>query len=271
MFFLEVLLYFCSMKKLFFICFIVVSYAMGQETVESIRRQIKAVEAEATKEVKLHNEEKKRHADFIEVGRKKVVALNSQNQSLKVEMDSMRTELSRLKDARQKALSVSRFYENKRIKYQESLALAIDSLQYLFKSDFPYKNEEAMTSISEIASQLKKGHISSADALARTVEVFLDRIRMGYSTEVWKGSLVINSQTIHGTYMRYGTVASIFVSLDGQSVFWLAQSPEKEYVWRDVSENMEMRSMLKDALKVAEGKTAPKIVPVPVYLRRGDL
>jgi len=259
------------MKKLFLICIIVVSYAMGQETVESVRRQIKAVEAETAREVNLHNEEKKRHSDFIEVGRKKVVALNSQNQSLKMEMDSMKVELSRLKEARQKALSTSKYYENKKAKYQESLALVIDSLQYLFVIDFPYKNDEAITSVSEIASQLKKGHISTADAIARTVEVFLERIRMGYTTEVWKGSLAVDSRTIHGTYMRYGAVASIFVSLDGQDVFWLSRSSENTYVWKNVSEDIEMRSIIKEALKVAEGKTAPKIVPIPVYLKKGAL
>ena len=43
-----------------------------------MRKQIKAVLAETAKEVNLHNEEKKRHSDFIEVGRKSV-ALNSQS------------------------------------------------------------------------------------------------------------------------------------------------------------------------------------------------
>jgi len=259
------------MKKLFFICVMAISYTMGQESVESVRRQIKAVQAETAREVNLHNEEKKRHSDFIEVGRKKVVALNSQNQSLKAEMDSMKVELSRLKEARQKALSSSRFYENKKIKYQEALALAIDSLQHLFQTDFPYKNEDAVNSVSEIAAQLKKAHISSSDALARTVEVFLERIRMGYTTEVWKGSLPLSTRTVHGTYMRYGAVASIFVSLDGQEVFWLTRSPENNYSWKEASQDMEMRTIIKEALKVAEGKTTPKIVPIPVYLKRGEL
>ena len=256
------------MKKLFFVLCLCFSYSIGQETVESVRRQAKAVEAETAREVKLHDEEKKRHADFIEVGRKKVIALNAQNQSLRAEMDSMKTELVRLQDARQKTLSTARFYDTKKVKYQESLALAIDSLKPLLQSDFPYKIDEAVNSISEISSQLKKGHIAPTDAFARTTEVFLDRIRIGYTTEVWKGSLAFEARSIPGTFMRYGAVASVFVSLDGNEVFWLSRSKDNGYVWQEASQNMEMRSILKEVLKVAEGKTAPKIVQIPVYLKK---
>ena len=62
-----------------------------------------------------------------------------------------------------------------------------------------------------------------------------------------------------------------FVSLDGQEVFWLTRSPENNYSWKEASQDMEMRTIIKEALKVAEGKTTPKIVPIPVYLKRGEL
>ena len=53
--------------------------AQAQETVESVRRQIKAVEAETAREKSMHDAEKKRHAEFVEVGRKKVQNLSAQN------------------------------------------------------------------------------------------------------------------------------------------------------------------------------------------------
>lgn len=259
------------MKKLFIVLCFCFSYSLGQETLESVRRQTKAVEVETAREAKLHDEEKKRHADFIETGRKKVLALNAQNQSLRAEMDSMKTELTRLQEARQKTLSTARWYDSKKIKYQESLALAIDSLKPILELDFPYKVDDAVNDISEIASQLKKGHIAPTDALARTIEVFLDRIRLGYTTEVWKGSLALETRSIPGTFMRYGAVASVFMSLDGSEVFWLSRSKTDGYVWQEEAQDMELRSILKEVLKVAEGKTAPKIVQIPVYLKKEGL
>ena len=53
-------------------------FAVAQETVESVRRQIKAVEAETAREKSMHEAEKKRHAEFVEVGRKKVQNLSAQ-------------------------------------------------------------------------------------------------------------------------------------------------------------------------------------------------
>ena len=82
--------------------------AFAQETVESVRRQIKAVEAETSREKSMHDAEKKRHAEFIEVGRKKVQALATQNKTLKAEIDSLKAELNHLSDARQKTMGTIR-------------------------------------------------------------------------------------------------------------------------------------------------------------------
>ena len=75
-------------------------FAVAQETVESVRRQIKSVEAETAREKSMHEAEKKRHAEFVEVGRKKVQNLSAQNKSLKAEIDSLKVELKKISAAR---------------------------------------------------------------------------------------------------------------------------------------------------------------------------
>lgn len=236
----------------------------AQETVESVRRQIKAVEAEAAREKNMHDAEKKRHAEFVEVGRKKVQALASQNKTLKAEIDSLKAELKHIAEVRQKTMGTVRWYESKKTKYNEAFANVIDSLLPVFESDFPYRNEETLNSVKEIAEQLHKGVIEADDALNRTLEVFYDRIRLGYTTEVWKGFLPVDARSVPGTFLRYGAVAAIFVSNDGNDVLWLSRSADGAYVWKNVSEDLAMRSALKDVMKVAEGKTAPRLVSIPV-------
>ena len=248
-----------------FICLCLAGvFSQAQETVESVRRQIKAVDAETAREKSMHDAEKKRHAEFVEVGRKKVQALASQNKTLKAEIDSLKAELKHIADVRQKTLGTVRWYESRKTKYNESFAKVIDSLLPVFESDFPYRNEETIRSVQEIADQLHKGVIEADDALNRTLEVFYDRIRLGYTTEVWKGFLQVDARSVPGTFLRYGAVAAIFVSNDGNDVLWLSRSANGAYVWNNVSDDLAMRSALKDVMKVAEGKTAPRLVTIPV-------
>lgn len=256
---------FFTLPKLLLCLGLAAVVASAQETVESVRRQIKAVEAETAREKSLHEAEKKRHAEFVEVGRKKVQALSSQTKTIKAEIDSLKAELKNLGDARQKTMGSIKWYEGRKAKYAESLAKVIDSLVPVFESDFPYRNEEAVKSVQEIANQLHKGLIEADDGLNRTLEVFYDRIRLGYTTEVWKGFLNVGARSVPGTFLRYGAVASIFVSNDGNDVLWLDRK-DASYTWVNVSDDLAMRTVLKDVMKVAEGKTAPKIVPIPVAI-----
>lgn len=257
---------FSLLTKLFLCLSLAGVFANAQETVESVRRQIKAVEAEAAREKSMHDAEKKRHAEFIEVGRKKVQAIASQSKSLKAEIDSLKIEIKNLAEARQKTAGTIKYFENKKTKYNESLAKVIDSLVPIFEADFPYRNEEVVNSVKEIANQLHKNLIEADDGLNRVLEVFYDRIRLGYTTEVWKGFLQVGNRNVAGTYLRYGAVSSIFVSNDGNDVLWLSKTAEGGYAWNNVSDDLAMRTALKDVMKVAEGKTAPKLVTIPVAL-----
>jgi hypothetical protein len=81
---------------------------------------------------------------------------------------------------------------------------------------------------------------------------------------VWKGFLQVDARSVPGTYLRYGAVASIFVSNDGNDVLWLARTADGGYTWKNVSDDLAMRTVLKDVMKVAEGKTAPRLVTIPV-------
>lgn len=264
-------LYFSGMKfhlfsKIFLCLCLAGVFSQAQETVESVRRQIKSVEAETAREKSLHDAEKKRHSEFVEVGRKKVQALASQNNTLKAEIDSLKAELKNLADARQKAMGTVKYFENRKAKYGESLAKVIDSLVPVFESDFPYRNDETIKSVQEIANQLHKGLIEADDGLNRTLEVFYDRIRLGYTTEVYKGFLQVDARNVPGTFLRYGAVSSVFVSNDGNDVLWLARTGDGGYSWKNVSDDLNMRSVLKDVMKVAEGKTAPRLVTIPVAI-----
>lgn len=247
---------------LLFCCAFSMSFA--QETVDGIRREIKSVEAETAREKSLHEAEKKRHADFVESSRQKVLSLNDQNRALKAEIDSLHKELGRLADARNNAAAGTRWYEARKLKYRLNLADVIDSLAPFLEADFPYKTDEAVASVHETASQLRKGILAPDDALGRVFEVLGERIRLGYTTEAWDGFLKApDGRSVSGTFFRYGAVASIFVSNDGEDVFWLSNG-KNGYSWNYVKEPLSLRTDIKEAMKVAQGKGAPHLVTIPI-------
>ena len=235
----------------------------SQESVKDVQRSIKTVEQETAREKDLTAAESKRHAAFLETNRQKLSALAQQEASLKVQLDSMRAEANTLRAEAQKAAGGARYFEGRKNKYAQDLARLIDSIAPRLASDFPYKNEEAVLSVRDAASQLRKGVISPDEALGRVLELLLDRIRLGYTTESWSGYLAYQGRSIPGKFLRYGTVAALFVSQDGEEVFWLSRSG-KEYAWRNAGDNLNLRASLKEAMKVAEGKTPPKLVTIPV-------
>lgn len=252
---------------LFSIC---VGFSLAAETVDGIRRQIQSVNDETAREKKLHAEEKKRHEDFVKSGREKVVSLNNQKKALRAEIDSMKAELSRLNDARDKSAGVARWYEGRKQKYAQDLSHVIENLAPYFEADFPYRESEAAESLKELATELRKGLISPDDALGRTMEVFMDRIRMGYTTETWDGFLndPESSRQMQGKFFRFGAVAALFESSDQSEYYWLDRA-DGGYRWVKIPASIEIRAQVKDAFRVAEGKAAPHIVRIPVSARGG--
>lgn len=235
----------------------------AQENIADLRRSIKSVEQEVAREKDLTAAEAKRHAAYAETNRQKVAALAQQESTLRGQLDSMRAEIARLHEARQKTAGGARYFEGRKARYAEDLAKMIDSIVPRLAVDFPYKNDEAVAAVRETASQLRKGVIAPDEALGRVLELLLDRIRLGYTTEAWSGYLAYEGRSLPGKFYRFGTVSAIFVSQDSEDVLWLTRN-DKGYAWLSAGESLELRAALKEAMKVAEGKTPPKLVTIPV-------
>jgi hypothetical protein len=233
----------------------------AQESLAEISRSIKTVNAETEREKGLMQAEAKRHAAFTEAAKQKTEALETQEKSLKAQIDSLRAEVESLKSSRQRAIGTARNFENRKTKYGEDLANAIDSLALFVEQGFPYKNAETVASLKEISSQLRKAVISPEAAFGRAWEAMMERVRLGYTAETWSGSLEFEGKAMPGKFFRYGFVGSVFLSQNGEVVLWLNSKSGK---WESAGENFAFRSALKETMRVAEGKTAPKLSLIPV-------
>ncbi|GHV14841.1 hypothetical protein AGMMS49938_11680 [Fibrobacterales bacterium] len=235
------------------------------ESVSEIRRTIKEVKAEQERETALMQTEAKRYTAFIENSKQKSVTLTEQEKSLHNQIDSIKSEINELQSKRQKALGTARYFESRKNKYAEDLSKAIDSLAIFEESDYPHKNDEAIAALKDISGQLRKTTISAEAAFGRTWEVLLERVRLGYTTETWSGNLEWEGKKIAGKFFRYKTICTVFISANGDYVLWQnSGSSNKNYKWQSADENITLRAALKETVRVAEGKTAPKLVFIPV-------
>jgi hypothetical protein len=249
------------MRLFLLLLFFVANIPFAQESVSEIRRNIKTVNAETERENGLMQAESRRHAAFVENTKQKTAILESHEKELAGQIDSLKAEVEKLKGARQKALGTARYYENRKAKYTEDLAKTIDSLALFVEQGFPHKNGEAAETLREISSQLKRAVINPEAAFGRAWEAMLERVRLGYTAETWNGNLELGGKAIAGKFFRYGTIASIFISQNGETVLWLNS---KNNQWENASENLSLRTALKETMRVAEGKTAPKLSLIPI-------
>jgi hypothetical protein len=254
--------FFRPMRKLLILVSMLVVSVSAQESIQEIKRQTKTVEKEGIREKELSQTEKKRHQDFVETAKKKLEAYDGQSATLKAQIDSLRAEASRLDAARLQAAGSSHWVDARKVRYQESLAAALDGLVPVLESDIPFKSREAVEAIRETAGQLRKGTVTPEEALGRAFDVIIDRIQLGYTTENWSGYFPWQGRSLSGKYVRYGAVSALFVSQDGSEVFWLQQKASG-YEWKSVGENGTLRTLLKEALKVAEGQAPPALVMLP--------
>ena len=225
-----------------FLCFFATSL-FAQESITEIRRSIKTVKEETEREKGLTAAEAKRHAAFIANSNQKKAVLEAQEKELQAQIDSLNSEVEKLKSARQKAINTAKYFENRKVKYNDSLANIIDTLGIFFANE----------NLGEIASQLRKNVIGAEAAYSRAVEVLQEKIRSGSTAEVWTAD--------GGKYFRFGNVSQIFVSQNGEKVLWLNT---KTGDWQDAGENLALRSAIRETMRVAEGKTAPKRTLIPV-------
>lgn len=238
----------------------------AQETIREIKREIKKVNQDSKREQSLHSKEAQKAQQFKATSADKLRRVSQQGAIIRAQTDSLKQELSRTQAARKKLKGGAYWFNKKKEDFGVLIAQRVDSIIPLIAKDYPYKIEETIKSLEDLSSQLKRNVISPEEGLGRLWDVLLNRIKMGYTAETYSGYLTINegSAGIAGKYLRYGAVFALFVSQDGEHVYYLDAGDGENYAWKSAGKDMELRLALKDALKVAEGKTAPRLAALPL-------
>ena len=241
-----------------------VSSSFAQNSTKQLEREIAKIKKEIQTEKDRFAREKERATLFEQQSSKRLRDSDQQYRLIKSQSDSLRKEVNSLKASNKKLSGSAYYYQNKRKKYAASLAVLLDSLAAGVLSGFPFESESHSEALKSTASGLRSGAIPPEEGLSRAWAVLMARIKKGYESERYSGTLSTEEGELSGTYLRFGQAMMLFKDQDGNQLKYL--SNQGEYKWESVPQDIELRRQFKEIFDVMEGKVPPQLVKVPVRL-----
>lgn len=228
-----------------------------------LQRQIRLVKEEIQREEQLRQREQERDRLFAISAEERLKRLRTERAVAASQLDSLRSESARMELSRQKQRSTTRWYIKRHDDHRMFLVGLTDSVIAFVEQDFPYGKEERLRSLRSLREQLVAGTLTPEEGTDRLWAVLLNLLKVGGSVENWPGALATPEGELNGRFLRWGAVAMAFVSDNGREIRLLNRSGGT-WEWKSVGDDLPMRSALREALKMSEGKSAPALVLLPI-------
>lgn len=238
--------------------------AAAQETLSSIQRELDRVERETARETELHRQERARAAEFDKQKAARLQALQDQIAAADARIDSLKTrsEVERQRRASQRAIAAG--YQRRQQAFRADLDREMKAMIARIDSDFPYQKERRLSEWRDLAAANRDATLPVEEVLARVFALSQTSLDFGYDSETYPGTYADAKGNRHeGYYVRLGAVTLLFSATDDKLQAYLARIP-KGYAWREEGLTRETRSAIREAVAVARGKEAPRLVPLPV-------
>ena len=173
-----------------------------------------------------------------------------------------RMEVERQRRASQRALAAQ--YQARQTAFRKDLDREIKSLMAWLQNDFPYQKEQRLAEWRELATGNSEATLQVEEVLSRVFGLVQGSLDFAFDSEAYPGTYTSTGGTqSDGTYVRLGAVMMAFSSVDGKVQAYLAKTPAG-YVWRDKGLSSDVSRNIAEAVRVAQGKEAPRLVALPV-------
>ncbi len=248
---------------------VAVSAPLAQETLSSVQRELDRVQRETSREQELHKAERARAAEFEKQKNARLAALQDQIKAADGRIDSLkqRMEVERQRRTAQRGLAAG--YVAKQKAFRANLDTEIKAMIAWVETDFPYQRDRRLSEWRELAEANREGTIAVEEVLVRLFGLTQASLDFAGNSEAYPGTYTTGKgQTSEGSYIRLGAVTMAFSSTDGKQQAYLAKTADG-YVWRDEELSGDIRSAIRSAVNVAQGKEAPRLVPLPVEIAGG--
>jgi hypothetical protein len=236
----------------------------AQETLSSVQRELDRVERETEREKELAKSERARAAEFEKQKAERFQALREQSSLADARIDSLkqRMDVERRRRASQRGLAAQ--YQSRQAAFRKDLDREIKGIMAWIESDFPYQKEQRLSEWRELAEGNREATLQVEEVLARVFGLIQGSLDFSFDSEAYPGTYTTTTGAQHdGTYVRLGAVMMAFSSTDGKLQAYLAKTPSG-YVWRDKDLSSAVSKSIAEAVRVAQGKEAPRLVALPV-------
>ncbi len=236
----------------------------AQETLSSVQRELDRVERETEREKELHKQERARAAEFDKQKAARLAALQEQIVAADARIDSLkqRTEVERQRRASQRAIATQ--FQNRQKAFRANLDREIKAMAAWTESDFPYQRDRRVSEWKELAESNHEETLPVEEVLVRVFGLLQGSLDIGFDSETYPGTYsTTKGGQYEGVYVRLGAVMMAFASTDNKVQAYLAKTPQG-YVWRDTDLPSGVQKAISEAVRVAEGKEAPRLIPLPV-------
>lgn len=236
----------------------------AQETLSSVQRELDRVEREISREQELHKAERARAAEFEKQKSARLAALQEQIRLSEARIDSLkqRMETERKRRSAQRGLAAQ--YVARQKAFREDLDAQMRDMIAWIEKDFPYQRERRLSEWRDLRVANREAVIPVEEVLVRLFGLVQASHDFAGNSEAYPGTYTSTSgATSEGFYIRLGAVTMAFSSTDGKTQAYLAKTADG-YAWRDEDLTSETRSSIRSAVSVAQGREAPRLVPLPV-------
>jgi len=250
---------------------VTVTAPRAQETLSSVQRELDRVEREISREQELHKTERARAAEFEKQKNARLQALQEQIKSADNRIDSLkaRMEVERQRRTSQRGLAAQ--YIARQKAFRANLDKEIKAMIAWVETDFPYQRDRRLSEWRELAEANREATIPVEEVLVRLFGLTQASLDFAQNSEAYPGTYTTSKGATHeGFYIRLGAVTMAFSSTDGKQQAYLAKTADG-YAWRDENLTKEAESSIRSAVSVAQGKEAPRLVPLPVEVASGSV
>lgn len=135
----------------------------------------------------------------------------------------------------------------------------VDTLKKFVESDVPFLPEERQNRLLDLQNMMDSSDVSVSEKFRRIMESYQIENEYGWTVDAYTGPLTIDGQSRQVDFLRFGRIALVYQTPDGNlRGFW----NQKDRKWEPLGS--EYRNAIRDGLRIARKQAAPDLVELPI-------
>ena len=183
---------------------------------------------------------------------KKLDALKVYNGQLQALIDAQEKEMASINDQIAEITDIDR-------KIVPLMLDMIEGLDLFVQADVPFLAEERNGRVAALRALMQRADATPAEKFRRILEAYQIENEYGRTIEAYQGNLSLGGTDRTVDYLRFGRIAFIYRSLDGEDIgVW----NQKAGQWEEL--DSDYASSVQQGLRIARKQAAPDLMILPV-------